>query len=137
VLGKNNIPRSDWNVWHEQITAHAVLRKPSFGDYTIQHPIYREYTQFFSPSASIRYTLNNDWLIMRGQKGKNSQYLANAQLLSKLPEFFGEQFSYGDAFIVEKGRDLKSKKTGNATNWLMVGINHHLTCTANQIANLP
>jgi len=134
-LGVNYIPRSDWNSWARQISSAELQRKPSFADYTIQNPIYKESLQFFPPSASIRYTLKDRWLIMRGQKSKSVQYLANARLLSQLPEFFGASFSYGDAYIEGKGKDLKGK-TGNAMTWLAAGINHHLACTVDQIANL-
>jgi hypothetical protein len=134
-LGINYISRSDWNNWLRQINSPKLQRKPSFADYTIQNPIYRESLQFFPPSASIRYTLKDKWLVMRGQKSKSIQYLANAQLLSQHSEFFGANFSYGDAYIEEKGKNLKGK-TGNAMTWLAAGINHHLACTVDQIANL-
>jgi hypothetical protein len=141
VLGENYIPRSDWNNWVGQINSKKLQRYPSFADYTILHPIQKESVRFFSPSASIRYTLKDQWLVMRGQKGKTVQYLANAQLLSQDQKFNGKfrgaSFSFGDNYIVEKGKDLKTPKTGNATNWLTAGINCHLTCTASQIANLP
>lgn len=135
-IGENFIDRSDWKNWMSLIKSKKVKRSPSFSDYTIQYPIYKESLFFFSPSASIRYTLDDQWLVMRGQKGKPAQYLANAQLLSKHSQFFGASFSFGDTFIMEKGKDLKSRKTGNATNWLVAGINHHLACTIYQIANL-
>jgi len=135
-IGRNDLPRLDWKYWISQMNLFQLERKPSFGDYTIQHPIYKPQTRFFAPSASIRYSLKENWLIMRGQKGQNKQYLANAQLLSKLPEFFGGNFSEGDAFIMEKGKDLTIDKPGNAMSWLRAGINHHLACTADQIASL-
>lgn len=141
TLGENYIPRSDWNNWVGQRNSKKLQRYPSFADYTILHPIHKESVRFFSPSASIRYTLKEHWLVMRGQKGKTVQYLANAQLLSQDQKFNGvfrgADFSFGDAYIVEKGKDLKTKKTGNATNWLTAGINCHLTCTVSQIASLP
>lgn len=137
MVGENYIPRLDWNNWIAQINSKKLQREPSFADYTIQHPIYKLDLQFFPPSASIRYTLDNRWLIMRGQRRKSKQYLANAQLLSQNPNFFGADFSYGDRYIAEKGKNLKSEKTGNAKTWLGAGINHHLACTASQIANLP
>lgn len=134
---KNEIPRLDWQNWLQQ-RAMKMKRHPSFADYTIQHPVYKEAAQFFAPSASIRYTLKDEWLVMRGQKGKSKQYLANAQILSNMPEYkrFGEKFSYGDAQIKLKGADLTSKRTGNPTTWLVVGINHHLACVTSQIATL-
>ncbi len=134
---KNPLPRSDWKNWSQQRNA-KLKRHPSFADYTIQHPIYKESTQFFAPSASIRYTLNDEWIVMRGQRGKSQQYLANARILSELPEYkkFGENFSYGDAQIKSRGKDLSSKQTGNATTWLVIGINHHLACVISQISTL-
>lgn len=135
-VGRTDIDRTDWNNWSNQIKSGKLKRAPSFADYTIQHPIYKEAAGFFSPSASLRYTLNDKWLIMRGRKGNAAQYLANAQLLSKLPEFFGEKFSFGDAQINEKGKDINSPKTGNAKTWLVATINHHLACTVDQVAKL-
>lgn len=138
-LGENYISRFDWISWVNQRNSKKLLRTPSFADYTIQHPIYKESYQFFSPSASIRYTLRDNWLVMRGQKGKNVQYLANARLLSQASQFkkifFGANFSFGDTYISEKGKDLNGRP-GNATTWLVAGINHHLACTVDQIANL-
>jgi len=141
VVGENYRDRLDWKNWIEQMNSKKLERIPAFGDYTIQYPIYKESARFFTPSASIRYALEESWLIMRGQKGKSVQYLANASLLSQHAKFFGDSFSVGDKYIAEKGKNLtkhlKANKTGNATNWLTAGINHHLVCTAHQIANLP
>jgi hypothetical protein len=89
----------------------------------------------FTPSASIRYTVDDYWLIMRGQQGKYEQYPANAQLITKHKDYFGKGYSFGDNYIFEKGSDLTGKP-GNATNWLVVGVNHHLTCAVRQIADL-
>lgn len=139
-LGENYQPRVDWNNWVDAIKTQS-LRHPSFSDYTIQHPIYKESIRFFAPSASIRYTLEPDWLILRGLKGKPAHYLASAQLLSQSQEFKdkfrGADFSFGDAFIAKKGEDLNSDKTGNPMNWLSAGINHHLETVVFQLANLP
>jgi len=133
--------RTDWNAWFDQRQKN-LPRKPSFADYTIQHPIYKDPVRGSNPSASIRYTLKNQWLIMRGQalRGKNTkghaQYPAVARLVSEREEFFGEKFSFGDKYIAEKGKDLKSKKTGTPRTWLRAGINHHLACTVSQISSL-
>ena len=136
------IPRNDWNYWLSQVNSGKLKRNPSFADYSIQHPIYKEPVPGSNPSASIRYTLKEQWMIMRGQglrgeKSKGfSQYPANARLLSERVEFFGADFSYGDAYIADKAKDLNSKETGTPRTWLRAGINHHLVCTADQISNL-
>lgn len=134
------ITRSDWKNWITQINSGLLKRCPSYADYTIQHPIYKESVRFFSPSASIRYTLKDSWLILRGRRGKSVYYLAYSNLLSQSQKyqkiFRGSSFSFGDAYIVEKGKDLNSKHPGGAKDWLVAGINHHLACTIDQIANL-
>lgn len=142
---ENLIPRLDWKNWLRQISGKNGLRKPSFADYTIQHPIYKESSQFFHPTTSIRYTLNDEWLIMKGRKQKFELYLANAKLLADdRARFFGDRFSFGDKYIAEKAKhyaayikDPKIKGTGSTESWLTAGINHHLVLTAHQIANLP
>lgn len=72
-----------------------------------------------------------------GEKSKgHAQYPANAQLLSQQDEFFGADFSYGDAYIASKGKDINTKETGTPRTWLRAGINHHLSCVIYQLANL-
>ncbi len=135
--------RFDWKCWLKQINSGELSRKPAFGDYTIQHPIYSEPSPGSNPSASIRYTLPDSWMIMRGQglRGENSaghaQYPAQANLLLERKEFFGADFSYGDAYIAKIGKDVTSKETGNPRTWLRAGINHHLACVISQVSNLP
>lgn len=136
------ISRSDWNNWKKN--AATLVRKPSFGDYTIQHPLYREPVPGANPSASIRYTDKEEWIVMRGQglrspkSAGHAQYPANAKLLADRAEykFFGPTFSYGDAYIAKIGKDVNSKETGNPRTWLRAGINHHIACVVSQLANL-
>ena len=134
------IPRTDWTNWVSLIK--NLTRKPSFADYTIQHPIYKEPTGNVNPSASIRYTTDFEWMIMRGRglrspkSGGFAQYPPQAKLLSDQPEFAGAGFCFGDDYIKEKGNDIHTKKTGTPRTWLRAGINRHLACTVAQIASL-
>lgn len=139
--GQHSIPRLDWLSWLREIGDTLDLpRIPNFGDYTIQHPIYYEPPERANYSASIRYTTNDAWLIMRGEAVFHpnspgfSQYPANAQLLCARQEFCGPDFSSGDRYIYEMGQQLT--RTGNARTWLTAGINHHLSFLAHQISNL-
>ena len=141
---ENFIPRVDWRQWLSSLEDKKIVRHPAFADYTVQYPVYSEATQFFHPTTSIKYTLEDAWNIMKGKKQKYELYLAHANLLIKNDDyFFGEDFSAGDKFIAEKGRHFDKyiknpaiKGTGNTEQWLKASINHHLECTANQIANL-
>lgn len=141
-VNRNDIDRADWNNWITQIQSNSLKRKPSFSDYTIQHPIFKEPIQTSNPSASIRYTSDLIWVVMRGQgiRSENSkghaQYPANAQLLMQQPEYSGADFSHGDAYIAEKGKDILTDKTGTPRTWLRAGINHHLAFVVASISKL-
>ena len=141
---ENLITRIDWQNWKNLTINKELRRKPTFSDYTIQYPVYQDVTQFFPPTTSIKYTLEDEWLIMKGQKQKYDKYLASAALLVNDNRFYGEGFSYGDAYISVKARHFPNyirnpliKGTGSTESWLKAGINHHLTVVAHQIANLP
>jgi hypothetical protein len=134
------IPRLEWLKWQNEVekASDQLERVPIFGDYTIQHPIYREPVQFPRVSASIRYTTSDQWVIFRGEWiGKKdgsgaAQYPAWAQLLVARPELYsGEKFSFGDEYIMRKSLD--GTKSGGAREWLIVGINHHIVYTVCQI----
>ncbi|MDP2709394.1 MAG: beta family protein [bacterium] len=145
---ENLISRTEWKGWKEQCTKTDIKRKPSFSDYTIQYPIYEEISQFFHPTSSIKYTLDEDWFIMKGKKQKFELYLASAAELVKDSRYYGENFSAGDKQIAEKAKHFPKymeeknkgvdiKGTGSTETWLVAGINHHMTVVATQISNLP
>jgi len=144
---EKNVPRLDWINWLGLIDKN-LKRNPTFADYTVQHPIYEESSQFFHPSASIKYTLEDEWLIMKGRRQEYDNYLAHAAVLVRDERFYGKDFSDGDRYILEKAEHFqkymieKKKrhdigKTGNPATWLQAFINHHITLVAHQIANLP
>lgn len=141
---ENLIPRLDWLNWKNQFDKKGLIRIPSFADYTIQHPIYKESSQFFPPTTSIKYTTENDWVLAKGRKQKYELYLSNARALASDDCFMGEGFSKGDEYISEKAKHFEEcqkdhsikKKTGNSELWIRAGINHHLEYTVFQISNL-
>jgi hypothetical protein len=77
---------------------------------------------------------------MRGENVFNrdgpgfKQYPDWAILLCDLPEYCGETYSSGDEYIKEMS--LQSTKTGDASEWLQAGINHHMTFVVRQLASL-
>lgn len=136
--GIHNLDRSDWLFWWTE-TESSLLRKPNFGDYTIQHPIYYPPPARANFSASIRYASSRYWVIMRGEGvfHENSpgfaQYPANAQLLCGRGEFCGPEFSFGDNYIFEMG--IQTEKVGSARTWLTAGINHHIAFVIDQLSS--
>jgi hypothetical protein len=147
--GNRRIPRREWLTWKRAISnSRKLRRKPGFSDYTIQYGMYKEPVDGCNPSVSVRYTLPEEWLIMRGEAPRpksrlkageirpgREQWNGHAQILCDDPNlFYGEKFSWGDGFIYEKSQDVKTP--GSYEIWLRAGINHHLTVVSRQIANL-
>lgn len=140
-LEKDNVhtlPRDEWFYWREQVQLLSNdIRWPTFGDYTIQHPVFEEPEVNCNPSASIRYTFDDYWVIMRGHglthKGslKNAQYPAEAKLLCDMDEFCGKEFSRGDSYIYETSQSPQTP--GTPFTWLRAGINHHMVYAVRQI----
>jgi hypothetical protein len=135
---EHETPRSDWEFWFNQVQRSGIKRIPSYGDYTIQHAIYYEPTPGSNPSASIRYTSENYWVIMRGEAIRgdyspgHSQYWGHAIMLSNRPEYCGKDFSAGDKYISYIAG--QREHPGTPRTWITAGINHHLVYTVKQIA---
>ena len=149
-VGEHNHPRWEWRRYFQQVAQGSSLaRRPAFGDYTIQHPIYIEPVDGARPSASVRYTCEQDTLIMRGESlakdggAGHKQYPAHAVMLCSRNEFYGQHYSYGDKYIfeiAEKFEELMQREkggTGGPQEWIAAGINHHLTVVTHQVFVLP
>jgi len=143
TLGQHDLPRLDRLAWRRQVALEdPSLRRAAYGDYTIQNPIYSEPPGLANVSASIRYTADEHWVIMRGEGLRNengpghAQYPANALLLRRRPEYCvcGPNFSYGDAYIHDKSEH--PDPPGNPETWLRAGFNHHMTFVVRQVASL-
>jgi hypothetical protein len=134
--GRHLQSRYEWRTWTDQI-GRSLPRTPAYGDYAMRYPLLIKYERRPTPSASIRYTVDRDWVVMRGQQlnaERFVQYRANAQLLKAGTDYKGESFSYGDQCIHEIATGTKN--TGNPQSWLTVGVNHHLTLAVLQLASL-
>lgn len=116
-----------------------IPRFPTFGDYGICHPDLLDFDpRTHTPSAAIRYTTERKWLIVKAgsiKKHKLEQFRQLSDTLRKRPEYYGENYSWGDRYISECA-DCNVGH-GNLTTWRQVGTNHHVTLVANQIASSP
>lgn len=147
IPGKaHELNRLDWQLWNA-IRETTLSRTPLFADYTIQCPNYERIDAI--GSVSVRYTDDDKWWIFRGkkpglinpktkEKGPGlEQYIDHARTLTgkSFSKFYkGADYSFGDTEIARIAAS-DNKKPGNAATWLTIGINHHITLTARQIAN--
>ena len=137
-VGEYLLPRVEWSLWKSSQQTNPS-RKATFGDYATLHPNLLAPFGGMNPTASIRYTTDDDWVVMRGEalrkKGSAgfAQFPANARSLMDRSEFCGEEFSYADKYIFD--RPVYADKPGNLTTWVTVGVNHHLTFVVRQLAD--
>lgn len=92
-----------------------------------------------NPSASVKYTVDAGWLILRGQgtrtpgTGGFAQFANHAVNLVANPLYCGPGFSWGDQQI----HDIASGVTGagNLETWVRIGVNHHLEFVVDRLAS--
>jgi len=141
--GQYEWSRDEWVSWRDQVLNKppALLRLPAYGDYTIQFGLAVAPPDHPNVSASIRYTAEDHWVVMRGEglfhktSPGSKQYIANAELLCLRKEFCGAPFSYGDGYIAQvASREIATP--GNPMTWLRAGINHHLVFVVRQLAHI-
>jgi hypothetical protein len=139
-VGHHHLERIGYVQWLEHRLALRSGRLPAFGDYTIQHPYFREPPTRANFSASIRYTTEGSFFVLRGESvfKKTSagydQWPAQARMLVDSSEYFGPSFSAGDRYIADRAAD--PSETGGPETWLQAAFGHHLTLTALQVAGL-
>jgi hypothetical protein len=134
------LPRHEWDLWKTLQRKPAALprRDLIFGDYTMAHPVSKTLDpRTMRMSANIRYTTEDEWLVIKGRNVRQygfDQYFDLCQLLVKRPEYSGRTYSWGDGYISDCAEGMQGP--GNATTWRKVGVNHHLTLVARGLANL-
>jgi hypothetical protein len=106
-----------------------------FADYGISHPEPTELDpRTMRMSASIRYTTEEGWLVLKGSNVRQfgfEQYFDLCRDLVQRKEYSGPEYSWGDFFINQCA--LRTAGPGNATTWRKVGTNHHVTLLARQL----
>jgi hypothetical protein len=138
--GESIIPRNEWIFYKSLIRQLGAsgLRIPTFGDYGINYPdIPLLDWRMVKPSATIRYTIDDGWLILKGPNVRDygyDQYCGLCQTLVRSRHYSGSAFSSGDEYIYDCAQGRAS--TGRLTTWRWVGTNHHLEKVTRDLANL-
>ncbi len=135
--GAAKIPRSEWALWRS--LDGAGYRRPSFGDYVVQHPdpLTDFDPRFMDSSAQLRYTISGSWFVVRGRGVRGTGLEQIHQLAAQVvdhPEYAGPDFSWGDQWLWNCAR--QSCAPGNQGRWRQVTTNHHLTYVVRQLAIL-
>ncbi len=137
------IPRSEYDLWKKVNKNTNNPIKVIFSDYNIDDPSLPDNLNprilFKMIVATIRYTCDNTWFIVRGIKISEPIRFAQfsdlaKQIINYKPTIYcGRHFSAGDNLIYECANGACS--TGNLVTWVFAGANHHFTFVVDQLAN--
>ena len=141
-----NVERADWVAWKTHLYGRrdGLQRLPTFSDCAIQHP---EGVESFDPiimqvSASVRYTLEEDWLLIKGQSTRSrrpgEQFPALARKLvygSLRPNYYGSSHCSGCELM--KAAADGTSGLGSAVVWRQLGTIHHISVVTQRLAALP
>ncbi|MGV8026332.1 MAG: beta family protein [Anaerolineaceae bacterium] len=139
-MGISTIPRDEWCLYKLLFTdlRRNAVRIPNFGDYAINYPeILSLDMRLVKPSASVRYSINDKWLIAKGRNVRDygfGQYIKLCKLVVETAGYCGPGFSAGDEYINDCANGKSS--TGNLSTWRWVGTNHHIEMVVHDLATL-
>lgn len=142
TVGTHMVERHEWSVW--LANRNASGRTVSYGDYATIHPIAVEEgldPRTMNPTASVRYTFEDVWILLRGQGTRTrgsrgfAQFLGHAGTIVAMPQYRGAPFSFGDNRITRIHQRLEGP--GNLETWVAIGVNHHIAEIVGQLAIQP
>jgi hypothetical protein len=136
--GQTLLKRFEWLLYKciVDILSAQDVRLPTFGDYGINHPEVPPLDmRLVRPSAKIRYTSKDSWLIVKGINVRENGYRQFRDLsrsVIKSTHFLGKDFSFGDKYIADCAGG--GGGTGNLTTWQKVDTNHHIQKVVDDIS---
>lgn len=127
------LQRFEWDIWLAIQQDQHIADLVRYGDYGTKYPIFKDVN--YVGSCSIKYTLESEFLVYRGEISKNhrdgnGQYITFADRLVRSVDYSGAAFSWGDGqieFYANQSLTDPKRKTGNAKTWVEISQNHHIT----------
>lgn len=119
-----------WKYAREKYPSYAIY----FGDYGIRGPSTTE-SGYGNTNAKIRYTIDNEFFIVRGHVIKKPiggfQHCDLARILVNSEHYLQPEFSWGDNEIM---RCSKNVIGGGSTTWIKIDTSHHIGYVVTEIA---
>lgn len=140
------VDRTEWIVWRDRVYARRaeLARVPTFSDCAIQHPVVAEGVDFrFIPmSAAVRYTLDEQYLLIKGESNRIAPLKDQFPLLAKKLVYGLLCSSFSGASHCKGCESVKAAADGaegfgSLAVWRRPGTIHHLTKVLEGIAALP
>jgi hypothetical protein len=139
------VERSDWLAWRDRLHSarQSLVRLPTYSDYAIQHPLGVEGFdfRFMQVSATIRYTKEEHWLLVKGESTRSVtpslQFpaLATRLVYGHLQQHFAGSAHCRGCQSMKAAADGASRY-GSAGAWRKLGTIHHLATVMQGLGNL-
>jgi Beta protein len=135
------IPRTELIAWLNRRRDRAYSRMPTFGDFVIQNSegVEPDPTKVITPYAAIRYTLPQEWLVVKGEliaEASGKQFIGLAKRLAKHKRFMKPPpHCEGCRKVLETKEDFEAVL--DLSGWRHWGTVHHITLTLEQMDALP
>lgn len=127
--------RHEWLLYQQLLKELSGIRKPAFGDYTIETPEFiSQDMRLLNPAGKIVYTTENTWLVPKGSSFRDNreQMIAHCKTIIESGHYTGKDYSSGDKRIYDTFHEIEG--TGNQGTWKEVGVNHHITLVVDQLS---
>jgi hypothetical protein len=141
-----HFPRVEWMAWRDTLHANrkSLERLPSFSDCAIQHSSGVEgyNPRTMSASASVRYALGEQWLLIKGESVKVRSSKAQYPDLAKALVYGALKADFINGNHCRGCADMKraadgAPNLGSLEAWRRLGTIHHLTRTVEGLVALP
>jgi hypothetical protein len=140
------IDRIDWMAWRDGLHSRRtrISRLPTYSDCGIQHPAGVEGFDFrtMQSSASIRYAITDNWLLIKGESTKitlpSQQFpsLARALVNQRVGTYYcGTNHCRGCSGMMECANGQSGY--GSQEAWRRLGTVHHITKVVEDLEALP
>lgn len=139
AMGSDEIPRHDWLFFQTLLRRlPREMRRPIYGDYTTVHPAFTAVDmRKIKPAGKIIYTASTTWATRKGGAFRDNpaqMHTHCAEIVNGAHfEFRGRGFCFGDKYIADCA--VGHAGHSNLTRWKEVGVNHHITLVAEDLAN--
>lgn len=127
------VVRKEMIAW-QSCKKHSNIKNFIFGDYGVFNPSAQDDIVAPDANGKIRYTIKNNYFIVRGHSRRVGNKGAQMYELSKnvvdSNYYMENDFSWGDQRIMDcSNEDFK----GNGCNWVAIDTNHHVHIVLTEI----
>lgn len=128
------IERAEWSAWVEESGKLGGGRIPTYGDFATQPARYTP-SPGYPGSASVRYSTEENFVLLRGRGGKRvdyNQYIGHARYLKTRPYFRRAADTAADDYVewIATGRN----RTGSQQTWRVASFQRHVGVVRSQLS---